>query len=291
MSSYTEYTEFSEYTNPSEQASYPSSQQPHQSSGTAQSFLPTPSLVDVNGELGDFAGLDLMGMDGAAIGYDGQWNAGAPQGDYQQTPPQHVHTGQAGYTDSFDHSFPPDFPPLFRQEYSWRDQTQQFPADSSAIEHKVEYPVPTAGDWSYYQPRANNVGTDEGSTSQPGTGLISPQAIFPPAFVNPADYHAGPAYHYPAAQTYYNPQFHTLPQQPAPFTQLPLAPNMVPGQIPTYNHLTTQQSSMPLSRANSMSSQDKIRTKTCLTKDDRLKIYEMSKQPNMRQQDVALKFK
>lgn len=289
MSSYTEYTD---YTESSTHTQYPTTDQPYPTSGSSQPFTPTEPHVDVNGELVSFAELDLAGMGGAELqgmGFDPQWNAGAPQGDYQdyvypQLPAQLASASSAdtSYNDSFDSSFPLQAFPLQPQlplTDSWIPTAPEHspPAD---FQPNFGYTAPPM-DYSYAHPNV----LDEGSNSLPGTGLISPQASFPPAFVNPQEYQ--PPHHYPNQLYYTSPHF---PHGTLQYQHTHLVPNTITGLMPGYTsgHLPN---SVPLSRGNSMSSTDKVRLKTCLTKEDRLAIYEMSKLPNVRQQDVAEKYK
>jgi hypothetical protein len=288
MSSYTEYTDYTDSSAPI--TSYQSNE--YTSSGSSQSFTPTNAQVDVTGELGNFASLDLMGMEGQdlqGLGVDPQWTT--LPGDYQQALGQYplATTAETSYNDSFDNSFPLQTFPHHTQPAlsdSWPNMTGQSPQEE--FNPNFGYPVPTPIDYSYSQSHPNAF--DESSNSQPGTGLISPQAIFAPAFVNPQEYHPS---HYPP--NFYNqppvhfPNGQTVQYQPS-YPHIPVPPNTIPGQMPTYNQIPLPPASIPLSRANSLSSIDKVRTKTCLTKEDRSKIYQMTRKPNTRQQDVAEKF-
>ena len=277
----TDYTDSSAHT-----TSYPVNDPPYASSGSSQSLIPREPQVDVNGELGNFAGLDLMGMEGQdlqGMGVDLPWTIA--QGDYQQALGQYPIPTDTIYNDSFDSSFPlQPFPhqPQLALSDPWGHSPQ------SDFIPNFGYPAPTPIDYSYSQSHSNAFA--EGSNSQPGTGLISPQAIFPPAFVNPQEYHTP---HQPTV--YYNhppvqfPNGQTVLYQHA-YNHTPIPPNTIPGQMPMYNQMTLPPASIPLSRANSMSSADKVRTKTCLSKEDRAAILDMTRRPNIRQQDVALKF-
>jgi hypothetical protein len=266
--------------------------QPYPSSGSSQPFTPTePFLDDVNGELGNFAGLDLMGLEGTELQGLG-WSANIPQGDYQQFQSTLPSGGDNGFGDSFDNSFPLQTFPHQPQPLAWSNVNPTVDhSPSGDFTPNLMYPTLTPLDFSYnHNTLPNTYGTDDGSSSQPGTGLISPQAFFPPAFVNPTEYHGDPTYHY-LTQPYQNPQpvhVQAFQYQTQFYEHMPVPPN-TSHALPLHNHALP--SSVPLSRANSMSSVDKVRTKTCLTKEDRQAIFEMSKEPNMRQQDVALKYK
>jgi hypothetical protein len=292
-SSYTDYTDYTDSSTPN--TSYPPADtlQPYPSSGSSQSFTPAEPQVDVNGELGDFAGLDLMGMEGAALdgmGYDPQWSAAAPQTEYQQPPVQYP---PGDYNDSFGVSSNPQLsfgvsPQLFPFQAqnnlinSWTGANLASPLDG--FNPGFQAPL-------YSQPHA--YGTDEASTSQPGTGLISPQAIFQPAFVNPQDYHGD---HYQGVQPWYNAtlvpnhqpidSMHYGVYQPV-VPQSTIAPHaQTPLQV---FQREVHRSSTPMSRANSTG--DKKGHKTLLSAEQKLDIYQLSKLPNMRQQDVAAKYK
>jgi hypothetical protein len=290
MSSYTENTDYTESS--AHTASYTFNEPPYTSSGSSQSFTPTEPQVDVHGELGNFAELGLTGMEGSdlqGMGFDPRWTA--PQGDYQQALGQYPPATPVdnSYNDSVDNSFPQPYPHHSQPPLNdaWLTMTGQSPVED--YNPNAGYPAPpTSIDHTYPQSYPNAL--EEGSSSQPSTGWISPQAIFPPAFVNPQDYHPS---HYPS--TYYEhppvhfPNGQAVQYQPS-YTQMPVPPNAIPGLTPMYNQIPLQPASIPLSRANSMSSADKVRTKTCLSKENRLAIYEMTRKPNIRQQDVALEF-
>ena len=284
---YTDHTESSAHT-----ISYPSNGPPYTSSDSSQFYTPPEAQTDVNGELGNFAELDLMGTEGQnaeVLGVDPQWTT--LQGDYQQQQEQYplATAAHAIYNDSFDTSFPQPYPhhsqpPL---NESWLTLPGQSPVENYNPNFGYTAP-PIPIDYTYPQSYPN--ASDEGSSSQPGTGLISPQPVFPPAFVNPQDYHPS---HYSA--TYYDhlpspfPNGQAVQYQPS-YTHMPVPPNAIPDQMAMYNQIPFQPASIPLSRANSMSSADKVRTKTCLSKEDREAIYKMTRKPNIRQQDVALEY-
>ena len=291
MSSYTDHTDYTEssaHTTP-----HPSNEQPHTSADSLQYFTPTEAQVDVNGELGNFAELGLRGMEGQGLegmGVEPRWTTF--QEDYQQPLGQYplATPVDSNHIDLFDtsvqlQSFLHHPQPALND--SWLTMPGQSPVED--YDPNVGYPAaPTSLDYTYSQSYPHAL--DEGSSSQPGTGLISPQAIFQPAFVNPQEYHPS---HYPSAY-YDHPPVHfpngqAVQYQPS-YTQMHLPPNAIPDQMPMYNHIAPQPTSTPLSRANSMSSADKVRTKTCLSKENRLAIFNMTRQPNTRQQDVALKF-
>ena len=288
MSFHTEYTDHTDSS--AHTTSYPSNEPPHTSSDSSQYFTPSEAKMDVNGQLGNFAELDLTGMEGQGLegmGVDPRWTT--LQGNYQQALGQYppATPGDNNYNDSL--SFPQPYPhhsqpPL---DDSWLTMTGQSPVQD--YNPNAGYPAPPFPmDHTYPQSYPNAL--DEGSSSQPGTEMISPQAIFPAAFVNSQEYHAS---HYPS--TYYDhppvhfPNGQAVQYQPS-YTQMPVPPNATPGPMSMYNPIPLQPASIPLSRANSMSSADKVRTKTCLSKDDRLAIYQMTRKPNIRQQDVAIEF-
>jgi hypothetical protein len=292
MSFHTDHTDYTDYTESSAHTtSYPSNEPPYTSSDSSQFFTPSEAQMDVNGQLGNFAELDLTGMEGqglAGMGVDPRWTT--LQGDYQQALGQYPPATTHGDTNE-NNSLP--FPQTYRHysqpplDDSWLTMTGQSPVQD--YNPNFGYPaLPAPIDYTYPQSYPNAV--DEGSSSQPGTEMISPQAIFPAAFVNSQEHHAS---HYPS--TYYDhplvhfPNGQAVQYQPS-YTQMPVPPNVIPGQMPMYNQVPLHPASIPLSRANSMSSADKVRTKTCLSKENRLAIYEMTRKPNIRQQDVALEF-
>jgi hypothetical protein len=272
------------------------------SSSTYASQSYGDSQLDVNGELVDFEGLAMgvNGLESADLAYNAQWLPEDHQVDNTITQPQTpahfdwAAGGNMGYsTDTFDHSFP--FQPFFAEPTAQPDTGLENAWLGPNLTHTASHAPYYAGYPA--EPSTSSTtqeayfGTDDGSISQPGTGLISPQAIFAPAFSNLPDaqtsnYGQYPPYHpqqYPSYQYPLDPT--AYPQHPLP--AMPQATYQMPHILPNDSY----HAGRALSRCDSQSSGERIRTKTTLTDEHKKGIYAMSKLPNVRQQDIADKYK